>query len=145
MKNVVETVKETGQVLNNMTTTQHEIEQTLTERLKIDTEGGSKLTKNIRPLTLLILLVLQIFIVVASAFGKEASDTIIAQHGILLVTAVGFYFRSKQLERAAQKRAEADAKIAERNAKANVEIEEVKLKAKIKEDRIQARYDRRKK
>lgn len=106
--------------------------KTLTDRHAADMASDNWLSKSIRPLSLLILLGLQCFVVVFSTFGHHVDSVIVGQLGTLLLGAFGFYFNSKKIER-----------VASQNAKANIEMEKLKTKQELKQERKQLRHDRR--
>ncbi|MCK5606863.1 hypothetical protein KAR91_33480 [Candidatus Pacearchaeota archaeon] len=81
------------------------MEGEITERLKSDNEHGSWLTKNIRPMTLIFLMVNTMAVIYATIFGDLSQDKIemvkawIPLLIALDVTAVGFYFGSRGMEK----------------------------------------------
>lgn len=136
---VTNLVSGVGKAIDDNTESGEERQAQLTRRLEIDMVSDNWLSKSIRPLTLLILLLFELIIVVAGAMGNTIDAAITIQVGTLLGAAIGFYFDSKKRER-----------IAEKNAKANMELERInrkaeaeKTKAQIKENRREARHKRR--
>ena len=71
----------------------------LTERLKADMASDSWLSKNIRPMTLLAILVGYFTFAMMSAFGKDANQAyveLLGQWGMLIMS---FYFGGRTLEK----------------------------------------------
>ncbi len=132
MKNVTEIISATGKVADDLVSTDEERQLQLTERHKIDMNSDSWLSKNIRPIALVFLMLCQLLIVLAEMFNNTVSDAVIIQVGSLLGGAMGFYFYSRRIE-----------KVATKNADANIEIEKLKTKAKIREERRQAKHERK--
>jgi len=125
LKDATKIIQATGKAIDDNTESGEERQQQLTERLKIDMGSDNKLSKSIRPITLIFLLLLEGFIVVTEgAFGFEIDVATKTQVGLLLGAALGFYFDSKKQERIAQK-----------NASANIQLEKIRVKAEIKEKR----------
>ena len=112
--------------------TEGERQQALSSRHERDMNSDNWLSKSIRPMTLIILLSLQVIMVVLSAFGYHVDQTIVLQNGGLLMAAFGFYFNSRKAE-----------KVAAQNAKANLEIQKEKTRTQTKELRKEARFDRK--
>ena len=71
----------------------------LTERLKADMGSDSWLSKNIRPMTLLAILVGYFTFAMMSAFGRDANQSyvqLLGQWGMLIMS---FYFGGRTLEK----------------------------------------------
>lgn len=71
----------------------------LTERLKADMGSDSWLSKNIRPMTLMAILVGYFTFALMSAFGKDANQAyveLLGQWGMLIMS---FYFGGRTLEK----------------------------------------------
>jgi hypothetical protein len=71
----------------------------LTERLKADMGSDSWLSKNIRPMTLLAILVGYFTFAMMSAFGRDANPAyveLLGQWGMLIMS---FYFGGRTLEK----------------------------------------------
>ena len=71
----------------------------LTERLKADMGSDSWLSKNIRPMTLMAILVGYFTFAMMSAFGKDANQAyveLLGQWGMLIMS---FYFGGRTLEK----------------------------------------------
>ena len=71
----------------------------LTERLKADMGSDSWLSKNIRPMTLVAILVGYFTFAMMSAFGKDANQAyveLLGQWGMLIMS---FYFGGRTLEK----------------------------------------------
>ena len=114
-----ELVKGVGGVLDNLTTTKGEkleakrkiqelvsnyetkMEQNITDRWKVDMNSDSWLSKNVRPLVLIFLVVstvLMIFIDAGTiAFEVEAKWTDLLQ--LVLITVIGAYFGGRTMEK----------------------------------------------
>ena len=114
-----ELVKGVGGVLDNLTTTKEEkleaqrkiqelvsdyetkMEQNITDRWKADMNSDSWLSKNVRPLVLIFLVVstvLMIFIDAGTiAFEVEAKWTDLLQ--LVLITIIGAYFGGRTMEK----------------------------------------------
>ena len=114
-----ELVKGVGGVLDNLTTTKEEkleaqrkiqelvsdyetkMEQNITDRWKADMNSDSWLSKNVRPLVLIFLVlstVLMIFIDAGTiAFEVEAKWTDLLQ--LVLITVIGAYFGGRRMEK----------------------------------------------
>ena len=73
--------------------------QELTKRLEADISSDSALAKNIRPLTLIFILVVYTVFAGMSAFGHNANEsyvTLLGQWGMLIMS---FYFGGRTLEK----------------------------------------------
>ena len=114
-----ELIEGVGGVLNNLTTTKEEkleaqrkiqelvsnyetkMEQNITDRWKADMNSDSWLSKNVRPLVLIFLVVstvLMIFIDAGTiAFEVEAKWTDLLQ--LVLITVIGAYFGGRTMEK----------------------------------------------
>jgi|TARA_B110000977_G_C10598949_1_gene307411 hypothetical protein len=119
-----ELVKGVGGVLDNLTTSKEEkmaaelkikeliatyeveMEKTVTDRWKADMNSDSWLSKNVRPLVLIFLVVstvLMIFIDAGTiAFIVEAKWTDLLQ--LVLITVIGAYFGGRSLEKRNKKK-----------------------------------------
>ena len=78
-----------------------EMQKQITERWKVDMQSDSWLSKNIRPLTLMFLVlstVLMIFID-AGAISFEVKDTWVDLLQLVLITVIGAYFGGRSLEK----------------------------------------------
>ena len=109
-----------------------ERQQQLSDRHRVDMSSDNKLSKMIRPMTLIFLGLMEAVIVVAAVMGVSIDIAITSQVGLLLGSAVGFYFDSKKKER-----------IAEKNAAANMEIKKMEMKETKRENRRDARAERK--
>ena len=114
-----ELVKGVGGVLDNLTTTKEEkleaqrkiqklvsdyetkMEQNITDRWKADMNSDSWLSKNVRPLVLIFLVVSTVLIIFIDAgtiaFEVEAKWTDLLQ--IVLITVIGAYFGGRTMEK----------------------------------------------
>jgi len=73
--------------------------QELTKRLEADMGSDSWLSKNIRPMTLIFILVVYTVFAMMSAFGHNANEeyvTLLGQWGMLIMS---FYFGGRTLEK----------------------------------------------
>ena len=73
--------------------------QELTKRLQADMSSDSVLAKNIRPMTLIFILVVYTVFAMMSAFGHNANEeyvTLLGQWGMLIMS---FYFGGRTLEK----------------------------------------------
>ena len=78
-----------------------EMEKTMTERWKVDMNSDSWLSKNIRPMVLIFLVVstvLMIFID-AGVMQFEVKDTWVDLLQLVLITVIGAYFGGRSLEK----------------------------------------------
>tara|TARA_R100001594_G_scaffold20769_1_gene40221 strand:- start:1775 stop:2167 length:393 start_codon:yes stop_codon:yes gene_type:complete len=78
-----------------------EMEKTITERWKVDMNSDSWLSKNIRPMVLIFLVVstvLMIFID-AGVLAFEVKDTWVDLLQLVLITVIGAYFGGRSLEK----------------------------------------------
>ena len=82
---------------------EHKFEEELTKRHAADMAGSAWLPKNIRPLSLVFLLVVVAVLSVADGFGVgfEVKQDYIQLYESLLLLAFGFYFGSRGLEKIA--------------------------------------------
>ena len=112
-------VKNVGGVLDNLTTTKEEkleaerkikdmimgyeaeMQKQVTERWKVDMQSDSWLSKNIRPLVLIFLVVSTVLLVFIDAgviaFEVKASWVDLLQ--LVLITVIGAYFGGRSLEK----------------------------------------------
>lgn len=132
MKDLVNTIFKGADKVDEFTESAEERQATLSERHKTDMASDNWLSKSIRPITLIVLLGLQMIMVILSAFGRHVDPAIVSQHGVLLLGAFSFYFHSKKVER-----------VAEKNAAANIKIEEMRLKHSQKIERKEIRAENR--
>ena len=112
-------VKSVGGVIDNLTTSKEEkleaerkikdmimsyeaeMQKQVTERWKVDMNSDSWLSKNIRPLVLMFLVistVLMIFID-AGVIAFEVKDTWVDLLQLVLITVIGAYFGGRSLEK----------------------------------------------
>ena len=129
-KSIPDLIDKGGKIADDQIESAEERQKELTKRLKIDMASDNWLSKSIRPMTLIILLVFEGLVIILDAFGYTVPTDTKIQLGVLLGAAIGFYFESKRNERVAAK-----------NAEANMKLELMKTKADI---RRQRRSDRKK-
>ena len=83
---------------------EYEIEQTnLTERLKADMSSDSWLSKNIRPMVLIFLLVAYTGFAIASMFDYETRGNYVELLGNWGMVVMSFYFGGRTMEKLADK------------------------------------------
>jgi len=131
IRNVVSKV---GKAIDDNTESGEERQQQLSNRHAVDMSSDNWLSKSIRPATLIFLALMEAVIVIASVNGVVIDIAITSQVGLLLGSAVGFYFDSKRRER-----------IADKNASANMKLKESELKHAEKMERRQFREERKEK
>ena len=131
IKDVTSVLKTGESIADTVSYSGEERAKDLNTRHETDMTSDSWLSKNIRPITLLFLLLCQGAIVVGMLCGLPTNVAIVSQVGTLLFGAFGFYFNSKKGER-----------IAQHNAKANIEITKMQMKAEEKRERAARRLER---
>jgi hypothetical protein len=112
-----ELVKNVGGVLDNLTTTKEEklaaeikdlimgyeaeMQKQVTERWKLDMNSDSWLSKNIRPLVLVFLVVSTVLLVFidAGAINFDVKDSYVDLLQLVLITVIGAYFGGRSLEK----------------------------------------------
>ena len=114
-----ELVKGVGGVLDNLTTTKEEkleaerkikdlvmgyeaeMQKQVTDRWKTDMSSDSWLSKNIRPLVMIFLVVSTVLIIFidAGAINFEVKDTWVDLLQLVLITVIGAYFGGRSLEK----------------------------------------------
>lgn len=133
MKELTKVLKQASEGIDNIHSSGEERDLELSNRHIVDMSSDNWLSKSVRPITVLYMMILLTVIVVLESIGFSVPTDTKVLVGTLNATGMGFYFRSKQQER-----------IAEKNAKANTQVEIMREKARIREDRKQSRHDRRK-
>ena len=78
-----------------------EMEKQITERWSMDMNSDSWLSKNIRPMTLIFLVVSTVLIIFidAGAISFEVKDTWVDLLQLVLITVIGAYFGGRSLEK----------------------------------------------
>ena len=114
-----ELVKNVGGVIDNLTTTKEEklnaeakikelilgheaqMQKEVTDRWKVDMQSDSWLSKNIRPLVLIFLVVSTILIIFidAGVISFEVKSSWVELLQIVLITVIGAYFGGRSLEK----------------------------------------------
>ena len=114
-----ELVKNVGGVIDNLTTSKEEkleanqkikelvsnyeveMEKTITERWKVDMNSDSWLSKNIRPMVLIFLVVATVLMIFidAGVVQFEVKDTWVDLLQLVLITVIGAYFGGRSLEK----------------------------------------------
>lgn len=122
--NILDMVLKGTSIVDNMTESPQERQQTLSKRHANDMNSDNWLSKSIRPLSVLVLLVVICIMGIASCFGYNADPVLFGELVVLLGTAFGFYFSSRKRE-----------KIAFMEAKAAVTIERDRNKLSLVKDR----------
>jgi len=112
-------IKNVGGVIDNLTTTKEEkleaerkikdmimsyeaeMQKQVTERWKFDMNSDSWLSKNIRPLTLIFLVISTVLIIFidAGALQFEVKSSWIDLLQLVLITVIGAYFGGRSLEK----------------------------------------------
>lgn len=117
---VNELIETTGKVADELLESGEERQAELSARHEMDMINGSWLTKNIRPLTLLSLLVFWIVIIpVLKSFGVQVDANVVNAVEMLSLTAFGFYFGSRGFEKVNTMRARADIRRERREQRRN--------------------------
>ena len=108
VKDIIET---TGAVADDLLESGEERQEALTHRHEMDMVNGTWLTRNVRPLTLLVLLFYWVVAIpVLQSFDISVSDAVINAVEMLSLTAFGFYFGSKGFEKVQVIKAKAERK-----------------------------------
>ena len=114
-----ELVKGVGGVIDNLTTSKEEkleaerkikelisnheveMEKQITERWSMDMNSDSWLSKNIRPMTLIFLVISTVLIIFidAGVISFEVKDTWVDLLQLVLITVIGAYFGGRSLEK----------------------------------------------
>ena len=114
-----ELVKGVGRVLDNLTTSKEEkleaeqkikelvanyeveMEKNITSRWEADLKSDSWLSKNVRPLTLVFLIVCTMLLIFidAGAIGFDVKDSYVDLLQLVLITVIGAYFGGRSLEK----------------------------------------------
>ena len=114
-----ELVKSVGGVIDNLTTSkeekleaerkikdimanyQVEMEKNITSRWEADLKSDSWLSKNVRPMTLIFLIVCTMLLIFidAGALNFEVKDTWVDLLQLVLITVIGAYFGGRSLEK----------------------------------------------
>ena len=114
-----ELVKGVGGVLDNLTTSKEEkleaeqkikelvanyeveMEKNITSRWEADLKSDSWLSKNVRPLTLVFLIVFTILLIFidAGAINFNVKDSYVDLLQLVLITVIGAYFGGRSLEK----------------------------------------------
>ena len=78
-----------------------EMEKTITERWKVDMNSDSWLSKNIRPMVLIFLVVATVLMIFidAGVVQFEVKDTWVDLLQLILITVIGAYFGGRSLEK----------------------------------------------
>ena len=78
-----------------------EMEKTITERWKVDMNSDSWLSKNIRPMVLIFLVVATVLMIFidAGVVQFEVKDTWVDLLQLVLITVIGAYFGGRSLEK----------------------------------------------
>ena len=78
-----------------------EMEKTITERWKVDMNSDSWLSKNIRPMVLIFLVIATVLMIFIDAgmLSFEVKDTWVDLLQLVLITVIGAYFGGRSLEK----------------------------------------------
>ena len=118
-KGTKDLVKGVGSVIDNLHTSEEEkleanqkikelvsnyeveMEKTITERWKVDMNSDSWLSKNIRPMVLIFLVVATVLMIFidAGVVQFEVKDTWVDLLQLVLITVIGAYFGGRSLEK----------------------------------------------
>ena len=131
IKDLTKLTESGGKIIDNVHYSSEEKDNSINKRHEVDMNSDSWLSRNIRPLTLLFLLLCEAALIVGSMFGIKPDVVLTGQVGTLLFGAFSFYFNSKKGER-----------IAEKNAKANIEIVKMEMENNKKKERAARRLER---
>ena len=131
LKDLTKITESSGKIIDDVHYSSEEKDVSINKRHDVDMNSDSWLSKNIRPLTLLFLLLCQAALIVGWIFEIKPDNILTGQIGTLLFGAFSFYFNSKKGER-----------IAEKNAKANIEIVKMEMENNRKKDRAERRLER---
>jgi len=134
-----EAIEKVGESIDKNFESSEERQKELSKRHARDMASDNWLSKNIRPLTLVYLLLAQSAVFVLLGFEKEVPDSVVAQIGILLFGAFGFYFNSRKSEKIMAKKADAAVKIEALKARQ----QELEFKQNLKSVRKDARAERK--
>ena len=111
IKAVGEILKTGGEIADNLTESGEERQEALSHRHEMDMVNGTWLTKNIRPLTLVLLLFYWVVLIpVLAAFGIEVAASVVNAVEMLSLAAFTFYFGSKGFEKVQVIKAKAERK-----------------------------------
>ena len=131
MKDLTKILDSSGKVVDDVHYSSEEKDKSINKRHEVDMNSDSWLSRNIRPLTLLFLLLCEAALIIGSMFDIKPDVVLTGQIGTLLFGAFSFYFNSKKGER-----------IAEKNAKANIEIVKMEMENNKKKERAARRLER---
>ena len=131
MKDLTKILDSGGKVVDDVHYSSEEKDKSINKRHEVDMNSDSWLSRNIRPLTLIFLLLCEAALIIGSMFDIKPDVVLTGQIGTLLFGAFSFYFNSKKGER-----------IAEKNAKANIEIVKMEMENNKKKERAARRLER---
>tara|TARA_B110001454_G_C12511792_1_gene347146 strand:- start:279 stop:701 length:423 start_codon:yes stop_codon:yes gene_type:complete len=131
IKDLTKILDSGGKVVDDVHYSSEEKDKSINKRHEVDMNSDSWLSRNIRPLTLLFLLLCEAALIIGSMFDIKPDVVLTGQIGTLLFGAFSFYFNSKKGER-----------IAEKNAKANIEIVKMEMENNKKKERAARRLER---
>lgn len=137
--NIIKVIPDVTKAIDSGVESEEERQATLTERLKIDTTSPFMLAHVVRPIITLTLLAIQICIIVAMFLGITIPEHVVYEVGGLLFSAIGFYFNSRKAEKINAKKVQAAIEIETQKAK----VEIIRSKQALKQEKKQARKDRR--
>ena len=93
-------VKTGGEIADNLTESSEERQEALSQRHSLDMVNGTWLTKNIRPLTLIMLLFYWIILIpILAAFDIVVASSVVNAVEMLSLAAFTFYFGGKSFEK----------------------------------------------
>ena len=131
IKDLTKLTETGGKIIDDVHYSSEEKDKSINKRHDVDMNSDSWMSKNIRPITLLFLLLCQASLIIGWMLGVKPDNILTGQIGTLLFGAFSFYFNSKKGER-----------IAEKNAKANIEIVKMEMEMTKKKEKSARRLDR---
>lgn len=162
LDSVGEVVDKVGNVIDKSTESDQERQETLTERLRIDTTSPFRLPHLIRPISFIWAMSLQTIlslIVIIYAYNQDKADVtvilgVLGSNTAILTTMIGFYFQSRKNEKVMVSRANAAIKIEKIRSETDIKEREIdmemdqkekaqEIKNKRRDDRMKRRERRR--
>ena len=95
LADITKGIEAIGKTIDDNIESGEERQQQLSSRHQIDMVSDSWLSKNIRPITLIFLMLCEALIIIAMIAGKPVDQCIVGQVGTLLFGAFGFSFHSR--------------------------------------------------
>lgn len=132
LSNATEIINKVTSVVDDNIYSEQESQEERTERLRIDMQSDNAMAKIIRPLITLISALVWAFAIVYSFF-KPADSVALGSATSVFITCVGFYFHSRRQE-----------KINAKKSDAAIKIERMKTRHELREEKRDARSERKK-